>query len=145
MPPKRITFFALGLLLVMGAFAAGGVATWKKRNFWVGQLRTLHAESLELASESKGAFEELNGELLHFEVTRHPNDRKQFEGHAHKFGLWLAARAQDATLPEIQSILKQLISEYARYREHASAFIASLPPVHAVFPADELLAQIDED
>src|SRR5262249_53995445 len=128
MPPKRITLFALALLLVMGAFVAGGFKTLQKRNFWVKQLRDLHLQSLQLAGEWKGAFEELNGELLHFEVTRHPNDRRQFEEHAHKFGQWLTDSAQEATLPEIQHILRQLIDEYKRYREHASAFIASLPP-----------------
>ena len=145
MPPKQITLYALALLVVMGLFAAGGFAAWKKRGYWVRQLTTLHLESLELAGETKGAFQQLNVQLLHFEISRQPAGREKFEADAEAFGGWLKKQEQELDLPETRDILRQLMAEYEHYRKDAALFLASLPPTHSVYDADELLAQIDED
>ena len=143
-PITRIVTYALALVLVMGTFAAGAFVLAHKRGYWVAQLRALHLEGLELAGETKAAFRELNLKLLRYELSRQPADRTQFEVDTQLFEQWLVERVQTLAVPgRSREILFQMRVEYKSYRVNAEKFLASLPPVGAIDPADELLLQVE--
>src|SRR3954470_18802448 len=111
----RIVNYVVALLLTSVLFIAGGLITWKARNYWEKQVRQIQVDSIQFAQEYRAAFQELNAFLLGFRLTREPVLRTRFFESAAALSRQLAEQARGTAVPESQEILRQLMDEFALY------------------------------
>ena len=95
--------YLVALLLASGLFIAGGLITWKERNFWEKQLRQVQVDSIQFAQEYRAAFQELNATLLGFRMSRDPVLQTRFTEGAAALSRQLADQARFPTAGLIHS------------------------------------------
>ena len=143
-PRTRVLIYVGAVALTALAFVAAGLVIEWKRDFWERQAHLWQSENMSLAAECKAAFLDLHGKRLHYEISRDPADRVQFETAAADLARWFDERSRDAALPETRAIWTELAVEYARYRTNATGLLAKLIPGERQRPTDDMLDLVED-
>src|SRR5688572_23023639 len=144
-PPTRVLVYVGVLVLATGAFIAGGVLVANKRDVLQAQAQQWQVENFELLAECKAAFLDLHAKRLHYEITRAPADRANFEDAANALSQLFLDRSREVMLPETRAVWEELGAAYARYRTNVARLLANLPPSQHLNATNELFNLVEDN